>query len=114
MNINIFPNAWAGENEVFREKKELGSESSSIQFSFIHIASNHNTSHISRLFKGTIIIQIIVMNQNQEGRPSAPTSWGLRGQKRGDNKLHNNMPGIPAEREKHKLMAAIMSHVHGE
>jgi len=24
-------------------------------------------------------------NQNQEGRPSAWTSWGLRGQERGDN-----------------------------
>jgi len=45
--------------------------------------------------------------QNKEGRPSASTSWGLRGQKRGDNSTIT--PGqIPAEREKHKLMTTMM------
>ena len=39
------------------------------------------------------------------------TSWGLRGQKRGDNKHCNTRPGIPAEKEKHKLMTTIMSNV---
>ena len=47
-------------------------------------------------------------NQTQEGRPSASTSWGLRGQKRGDNKHHNTIRRIPVETEKHKLMTTIM------
>jgi len=53
-------------------------------------------------------------NQNQEGRPSASTSWGLRGQEIGDNKHRNTRPGIPAEKEKHKLMTTLMSYLHGE
>jgi len=31
-------------------------------------------------------------NQTQEGWPSTSTSWGLRRQKRGDNKHHNTRP----------------------
>ena len=42
------------------------------------------------------------------------TGWSLRGQERGDNKLHNTRPGILAEKEKHKLMTTIMSYVRGE
>jgi len=30
-------------------------------------------------------------NQTQEGWPSASTSWGLRGKKRGDNKYNNTI-----------------------
>jgi len=37
-------------------------------------------------------------NQNQEWQPSAWTSWGLRGQERGDNKHRNTRPEITAER----------------
>jgi len=49
-------------------------------------------------------------------RTRTSTSWGLRGQGRGDNKHHNSRYNsrIPAEQEKHKLMTTIMSYVHGE
>jgi len=47
-------------------------------------------------------------NQNQEEWPTASTSWGLRGQKRWDNRYHNTRPAIPAEKEKHKLIPKIM------
>ena len=53
-------------------------------------------------------------NQNQEGWPSASTDWRLRGQERGENKHHKTRPGIPAEKEKHKLMTTLMSYIHGE
>ena len=53
-------------------------------------------------------------NQTQGGRPSASTSLGLRGQERGDNKHRNTRPGIPAGKEKHKLMTTIMSHMYIE
>jgi len=49
-------------------------------------------------------------NQNQGGRPSASTSWGLRGQKRGDNKHRNTIQRIPVGTGKHELMNTIMSH----
>jgi len=45
---------------------------------------------------------------------TASTSWGPRGQERGVNKHRNTRPEIPAEREKHKVMTAMMSCVHGE
>ena len=46
---------------------------------------------------------------SEPGRaPSASTSWGLRGQERGDNKHRNTRPEIPAGREKHKLMTTMM------
>jgi len=32
----------------------------------------------------------------------------------GNNKPHNTRPGMPAEKEKHKLMTAVMLYVHGE
>ena len=53
-------------------------------------------------------------NHTQEGRPTASTSWGLRGQERGDDKHHNTRPGTPAEKEKHKLITTIMSYVQRE
>jgi len=46
-------------------------------------------------------------NQTQEGWSSASTSWGLRGQKRGDNKHHNTIHRIPVETGKHKLMTTM-------
>jgi len=45
--------------------------------------------------------------------PSASTSWGLRGQERGEDKHHNTRPRIPAEKEKHKLITTVMLYVHG-
>ena len=59
-------------------------------------------------------INSLLTGQNQEGRPSASTGWGLRGQEIGDNKYHNTRPGIPAEKEKHKLMTTMMSYVSWE
>ena len=53
-------------------------------------------------------------NQTQEGWPSTSTSWGLRGQKRGDNKHQNIIQRIPVGPGKHKLMTTIMSHVHNK
>ena len=56
---------------------------------------------------------------NRKKPPSEPEPGPGRaaicqeGQKRGDNKHHNTRHGIPAEKEKHKLMTAIMSYVHG-
>jgi len=51
-------------------------------------------------------------NQTQKGWPSTSANWGLRRQKRGDNKHHNTIQTIPVETGKHKLMTTIMSHVH--
>ena len=46
-------------------------------------------------------------HQNQKWCPSASTTWGLRGQERVDTR-----PGIPTEKEKHKLMTTIYMYVH--
>jgi len=53
-------------------------------------------------------------NQTEERRPTASTTWLLRGQERGDNKHNNSKSGIHSEKEKYKLMTTIMSYVHGE
>ena len=54
-----------------------------------------NSGEKNSILTGTNLRQ----TQNQEGRPSASTGWGLRGQEKGDNKHHNARPGIPAVRE---------------
>ena len=41
--------------------------------------------------------------------PSSSTSWVLRGQERRNNKNHNTTTGLPAEKEKYKLMTTRMS-----
>jgi len=51
-------------------------------------------------------------NQTQEGWPSSSTSWGLCGQKRGDNKHCNTIQRVPVGTGKQKLMTTIMSSVH--
>jgi len=51
-------------------------------------------------------------NQTQEDWPSASTSWGLRRQKRGDNKYRNTIQRIPVGTGKHKLMTTIILNVH--
>jgi len=46
---------------------------------------------------------------NHIGRSTICLDWlGVRGQERGVNKHHNPRPGIPAEREKQKLIEKIM------
>jgi len=83
------------------EKKScLAKDSNRLHWNFSSILSMHEatkdeeTSGRTRLRKGGL-------------------DWlGLRGQERGDNKHHNTKPGIPAEREKHKLMTTIMPYVH--
>jgi len=52
--------------------------------------------------------------QTQGGRPSASTSWGLRGQERGDSRHHNTRPGTLAEKDKQKLMTTILLYVDRE
>jgi len=36
----------------------------------------------------------------------------MRGQKKGANKHHNTRPGIPAEKEKDKLLKKIPSYIY--
>jgi len=69
----------------------------SIQFSILYSAKlqqmssqgtsmiQSNSSQLESLLTGRNLWQ----NQTQEGWPSASTSWGLRGQERGNNKHHS-------------------------
>ena len=94
-------------NFLAKETKRLHRNLSSVQ-SPVLIFHEATVERNNSLWTGRNLWQ----NQTQEGWPSVSTSWGLRGQKRGDNEHRNTIERIPVETWKHKLMTTVMPNVH--